>query len=99
MKQGFGTLAAGLALGAALVAHSGNVLADGSNAIFAQLPDAPEGIAIDSKGTMYATTINGQQVYRINDDGSSELVATTSIDQRPSPRSTTEQRGSAKESV
>jgi sugar lactone lactonase YvrE len=76
MKQVFGALAAGLALGATLMAHSGSVLADGDNAIFAQLPDAPEGIAIDSKGTMYATTINGQQIFQINDDGSSKLIAT-----------------------
>jgi sugar lactone lactonase YvrE len=74
MKQIHAILAVSLVLTIGLFAYS--ALAEGTNEIFAVLPDAPEGIAVDSNGVMYATTINGQQVFRINDDGSSDLIAT-----------------------
>ncbi len=44
--------------------------------IFAQLPDQPEGLALDKDGVLYASTHAGQTIYRVADDGSSELVAT-----------------------
>jgi len=76
MKHALGVVAIGLSLTTGLVVCSGRVSAEGDNAIFAQLPDAPEGIAVDSNGTMYVTTINGQQIFQVNDDGSSILIAT-----------------------
>ena len=50
MKHALGILAVSVSLTVSLIVHSGNVLAEGDNAIFAQLPDAPEGIAVDTPG-------------------------------------------------
>jgi len=76
MKQLLGRIAMGLSVTLGLAVSSSGAYAESNNSIFATLPSAPEGLAVDSKGTMYATTINGQQIFQINDDGSTKLIAT-----------------------
>src|SRR5579863_4614667 len=41
----------------------------------ARLPDIPEGLALDSKGSLYATLVNLGEVVRIKDDGSYDHIA------------------------
>jgi sugar lactone lactonase YvrE len=43
--------------------------------VLARLPDTPEGLALDSKGNLYATLMHIGEVVRIKDDGSYEHIA------------------------
>jgi sugar lactone lactonase YvrE len=43
--------------------------------VMAKLPDAPEGMAIDSNGNIYATLFHTGEIVMVKDDGSHEHVA------------------------
>jgi len=43
--------------------------------VYAQLPDTPEGICVDSKGNLYTTLFNRGELVRLEDDGSYHHVA------------------------
>ena len=68
---------AGAALIAGAMLAAGPALAQGAgnNKVFATLPTAPEGMALDSQGRLFTTTIGGQEVWQVMDDGSTKLVA------------------------
>ena len=43
--------------------------------VAAKFPDTPEGLAVDSKGNLYATLMHRDEVVRIKDDGSYDHIA------------------------
>ena len=43
--------------------------------VLAKIPDTPEGLAVDSKGNLYATLLHLGEVVMIRDDGTYEHIA------------------------
>lgn len=64
-----------LVLSACSVAVSPPAAAEFSSWVLAKLPAPPEGLALDSKGNLYATLVNTGEVVLINEKGSYEHIA------------------------
>src|ERR1700722_16249501 len=58
-----------------LFAASSPAAAQFKSWVQAQLPDVPEGLALDSKGNLYATLVNLGEVVMIKEDGSYDHIA------------------------
>jgi hypothetical protein len=58
-----------------LIAAAAPAVAQFKSWVAAKFPDTPEGLAVDSKGNLYATLMHTGQVVRIKDDGSYDHIA------------------------
>ena len=64
-----------LFVGVGLVGISPSAAAQFESWVMAKFPDVPEGLAVDSRGNLYATLVNIGEVVMVKDDGSYEHVA------------------------
>jgi sugar lactone lactonase YvrE len=64
-----------LTLGAWLIAAAAPAEAQFKSWVAAKFPDTPEGLAVDSKGNLYATLMHIGEIVRVKDDGSYDHIA------------------------